>query len=248
MSRAVKKSSRKAAPPVNRRKASNAPAPVESNWRALLVMFGMLLVVALLLARASWLQLLDADFLEAQGDARHQRSMSLAAHRGMMLDRHGEPLAVSVPVDSIWIEPRRFEASEENIDQLATLLRMSPKTLGARIERRKTAGFMWLKRRMEPWQAEQVIDAQLKGVHARREYRRFYPTGEVNGHVLGYTDIDDHGQEGLEKAYEDWMRGEPGKARVMKDRRGRPVAELDGYEAPREGKSLQLTLDRRICS
>lgn len=245
MSRASRKAPAK---PVNRRKGSGvAAAPAkESNVRALLVLFAMVVVVGLLLARASWLQLLDADFLEAQGDARHQRSMTLAAHRGMMLDRHGEPLAVSVPVDSIWMEPRRFEATDENFEQLGLLLRMSPETLKARVMRRKNAGFMWLKRRMEPFQADQVIDAQLKGVHARREYRRFYPTAEVNGHLLGYTDIDDKGQEGLEKAYEDWLRGEPGKARVMKDRSGRPVAELDGYIAPREGKSLKLTLDRRI--
>src|SRR5210317_1207809 len=205
------------------------------------VFFG--LVAASLVGRAVHLQVLTTDFLNQQGDTRHLRKETISAHRGTITDRNGEPLAISTPVDSIWVNPKQFATAVDSIPELARVLGIDSQKLMRRITRSMDKEFLYLKRHLSPEQAEEVLALKLPGVNVQREYRRYYPAGEVTGHLVGFTDIDDEGQEGLELAFNHWLGGEPGAKRVLKDRLGRSVENVESIRPPHHGKDLRTSID-----
>jgi len=202
--------------------------------------------VLVMVWRAFDLQIVDTDFLQGQGDARHLRTIAVAAHRGMITDRNGEPLAISTPVDSVWANPGEMQASDGQWLALGRLLGLDADYLRERIASRAGREFVYLKRRLNPDVAREVMALGIPGVSLQREYRRFYPAGEVAAHVVGFTNIDDVGQEGLELAYDEWLRGTPGRKRVLKDRLGRIVENVERVAEPAPGKDLKLSLDLRL--
>ena len=214
--------------------------------RILFVMGAVRFAMAALVIRGVDLQVLDKDFLQEEGTARHLRVVTIAAHRGSILDRNGAPLAVSTPVDSVWVSPREFLTAEPRWPELARLLNISLEQLRNMVRGRENRGFVYIKRRIAPALAAQVMALQISGVSLQREYRRYYPAGEVTGHLLGFTNVDDIGLEGLELAYDKWLRGLPGAKRVIKDRLGHIVEDVERIRRPQPGRDLQLTIDRRI--
>ncbi|QOC24154.1 penicillin-binding protein 2 [Wenzhouxiangella sp. AB-CW3] len=219
---------------------------VQGTVRLWLLAGLMVVVAVLLLGRAVKLQVMEAEFLQSQGEARYLRQVSIPTVRGNIVDRNGEPLAVSTPVESVWAHPGELLQVADRIPELADLLGASPEDLERRLTQRAGREFVWLRRRVNPDLAEQVRDLQVPGVFLQREYRRFYPTGEVSAQVVGFTNIDDVGQEGLELAYNSWLQGEPGAKRVIKDRLGRVVQDIELVREARPGRDLRLTLDRRL--
>ena len=203
-------------------------------------------VAAVLCWRAVDLHVFNKDFLQSQGDARYLRVQPVAAHRGMILDRNGEPLAISTPVDSVWVVPKDFMSAQSRWHELSKLLGISMKQLNNQVLSRQNKQFVYLKRHVAPAVAEKVMKLEIPGVSLQREYKRFYPAGEVTAHVVGFTNVDDKGQEGLELAYNNWLRGQPGSQRVIKDRLGRVVKHVEQIKAPKAGKDLTLSIDRRI--
>jgi cell division protein FtsI (penicillin-binding protein 3) len=201
---------------------------------------------AAILARAVQLQLLDQEFLARQGDARHLRVASIATHRGMITDRNGEPLAVSTPVDSLWANPDELLSETERMPELAKALGWSRDRLLELVTRNSDREFVYLVRHMPPHRAAQVLALDIPGVYSRREYRRYYPAGEVMGHVVGFTNVDDQGLEGLELAYDPWLAGKPGAKRVLRDRLGRTIEDVESIQAPSPGRDLRTSLDLRL--
>ncbi|RNF84291.1 peptidoglycan D,D-transpeptidase FtsI family protein [Montanilutibacter psychrotolerans] len=199
-----------------------------------------------LVGRALDLQVLNNDFYRQQGDARIKRELPIATSRGMITDRNGEPLAVSTPVESIWGNPQELLKNPARLPQLATALGMPLDELTRKLGQRAGKEFVFLKRRINPDEAHRILALDIPGVASQREYRRFYPQGEALAHVLGFTNIDDRGQEGLELAFDEWLRGEAGSKRVIRDRRGRIVESVDLIKPAAPGRDLVLTIDRRI--
>lgn len=215
-------------------------------WRRRAVLLGLVLAGLCLVLRAVQVQVLDRDFYVGQGDARQQRTVPLPAHRGMILDRNGEPLAMSTPVDSVWANPEDIAEAQHRLGDLAGLIDVPVDTLRERIARAKGREFVYLKRHLPPHVAQAAMDLNLPGVALQREYHRYYPTGEVSGHVLGFANIDDMGQEGIELAFNDWLSGQPGAKRVIRDRLGRTVADLEQIRPASPGRDLTLSIDRRV--
>lgn len=199
-----------------------------------------------LVGRAVDLQLIDAKFYREQGDARFLREVPIATSRGQILDRNGEPLAVSSPVESIWGNPQELLKSPARLPELAKALGLPAEQLTRRLSQRADKEFVYLKRRINPDQARAILARGIPGVFSQREFRRFYPQGEASAHVLGFTNIDDRGQEGLELAFDEWLRGKPGAKRVIRDRHGRIVENVDLVRAAVPGRDLVLSIDRRI--
>jgi cell division protein FtsI (penicillin-binding protein 3) len=214
--------------------------------RVTLVSIGFALVASTLVARAVHLQVLDKDFLNAQADTRHLRTEKISAHRGTVTDRNGEPLAISTPVDSIWANPKELASAVDRVPQLAAALGLETDLLIRKITRSMDKEFLFLKRHLSPERAQEVLALKLPGVNVQREYRRYYPAGEVTGHLIGFTDIDDEGQEGLELAFNHWLAGESGAKRVLKDRLGRSVENVESIRPPHHGKELRASIDLRI--
>lgn len=215
-------------------------------WRRRVVLIGLAIAGVCLVLRAVQIQVLDRDFYVGQGDARQQRTVPLPAHRGMIVDRNGEPLAMSTPVDSVWANPADIAEAQHRLAELAGLLGVSVETLRERIARGKGREFVYLKRHLPPHIAQAAMDLNLPGVALQREYHRYYPTGEVSGHLLGFTNIDDMGQEGIELAFNEWLSGKVGAKRVMRDRLGRTIADLEQIRPARPGRDLSLSIDRRV--
>ncbi|HKK13204.1 MAG TPA: penicillin-binding transpeptidase domain-containing protein [Gammaproteobacteria bacterium] len=199
-----------------------------------------------LVARAVDLQVVDKAFLQNEGDARHLRVVKVPAHRGMIVDRRGEPLAISTPVDSVWANPQELPTAGPTLAKLAAALHLDGGHLRRLLAQRSSREFVYLKRQLPPGKAHRVMALGIPGVYLQREYRRYYPAGEVTAHVLGFTNIDDRGQEGLELAYDDWLRGEAGEKRVIQDGRHHIIEDVDSIRAPRPGHKLTLSIDRRI--
>jgi len=214
--------------------------------RVTLVSIGFVLVASTLVARAVHLQVLDKEFLNQQADTRHLRTEKISAHRGTVTDRNGEPLAISTPVDSIWANPKELASAFDRVPQLAAALGLDADPLIRRITRSMDKEFLYLKRHLSPERAQEVLALNLPGVNVQREYRRYYPAGEVTGHLVGFTDIDDEGQEGLELAFNHWLAGESGAKRVLKDRLGRSVENVESIRPPHHGKELRSSIDLRI--
>ena len=214
--------------------------------RVTLVLAFFSLIAAALTARAVHLQVLNKEFLNQQADTRHLRRERISAHRGTITDRNGEPLAISTPVDSVWANPKELAPAVDDVPQLARTLGLDPQLLMRRITRSMDKEFLYLKRHLSPEQAQQVLALKLPGVNVQREYRRYYPAGEVTGHLVGFTDIDDEGQEGLELAFNHGLAGESGAKRVLKDRLGRSVENVESIRPARHGKNLRTSIDLRI--
>ena len=214
--------------------------------RVTLVLVCFSMIAAALAARAVHLQVLNKEFLNQQADTRHLRRERISAHRGTITDRNGEPLAISTPVDSVWANPKELAPAVDEVPQLARTLGLDPQLLIRRITRSMDKEFLYLKRHLSPEQAQQVLALKLPGVNVQREYRRYYPAGEVTGHLVGFTDIDDEGQEGLELAFNHWLAGESGAKRVLKDRLGRSVENVESIRPARHGKNLRTSIDLRI--
>jgi len=212
---------------------------------ALLLTF-FVLASSSLIARAVYLQVLDKDFLNRQADTRHLRTEKISAHRGMITDRHGEPLAISTPVDSIWANPEELASAVDSVPKLARALNLDSQLLMRRITRSMDKEFLYLKRHLSPDEAYRVMALKLPGVNVLREYRRYYPAGEVAGHLVGFTNVDDDGQEGLELAFNHWLAGESGAKRVLKDRLGRPVENVESIRPARHGRDLVASIDLRL--
>jgi len=216
------------------------------NGRRAFLYLCMGLAAVSLLWRAVCLQVLDKEFLLSQADARHLRVVSLPAHRGKILDRNGEPLAISTPVESVWVNPQVLGDEQQRIPELTKLLSLDSDKVRDLLASRADREFIYLRRHISPALAGQVAALKIPGVHLQREYRRYYPGGEVTAHVTGFTNIDDAGQEGVELAYEEWLGGEPGAKRVVKDGNHRIIEDVEGISRPRPGKDLVLSIDRRI--
>lgn len=216
------------------------------SWRYRIVIIVLAIAFLGLLWRMIDLTVLNRTFLKGQGDARTLRVVAIPAYRGMIMDRNGDPLAISSPVDSIWVNAGEFDPSDEQLKNLAKILDLSLNELRDRIERNPDREFTYLKRGLEPAVAQQVKELGIPGVYIQHDYRRYYPQGEVTAHILGFTNIDDQGQEGLELAYNDWLHGVPGKKRVVKDRYGHIVTVLDNIRDPKPGHDLVLSIDNRL--
>ncbi len=225
------------------------------EWDARLIaarrwlLLGVLLLAAVVLGwRAVYLQWVEQDFLQGEGDARHLRVMDLAANRGVIMDRNGEPVAISTPVDSVWVNPQVYLVNEGDtkVAQLAKVLKLKVKGLRQRITTRSGREFVYLKRHVSPELADEVMALAIPGVALQREYRRYYPMAEVMGHVVGFTDIDDLGQEGIELALNDRLHGVKGGKRVLKNNMGEVVEDVESISEPQPGKDVVLSIDKRL--
>ena len=216
------------------------------SWRFWLVGALLTLCAIALLARGLYLQYFNQDFLERQGNARILRDVKLSANRGMVLDRNGEPLAVSTPVDTVWADPRKLAQHPQDFAKLAQALGRDKNWLARRVTSNLDREFVYLVRHMRPQDADKVKALGIPGVDTLREYRRYYPAGEVTGHLLGFTNVDDVGQEGLELAFDEWLGGVPGVKRVMRDRQGRTLEDIELIKAPRPGQDLRTSIDLRV--
>ncbi len=220
----------------------------QTNLRARLATVIVLLGLAMsaLVVRAVDLQFVRTDFYQAQGDQRFLRDRAIAVSRGMITDRHGEPLAVSTPVESVWAQPQELLAHRERLPELAQALGLDTKELEQRLLQRADREFVYLRRHLPPDRAAEILALDIPGVNAQREFRRYYPGGEVLAHVLGFTNIDDAGQEGIELAFDEWLSGKPGLKRIIQDRRGRVVENVELLREPVPGRTLTLSIDRRL--
>ena len=228
---------------------SNKPrARAQFNLRGRLqLVVGTLGLASLaLVGRAVDLQLIDNDFYRKQGDERFLREIEIPTTRGMITDRNGEPLAVSSPVESVWANPQELMKNPARLPELAKALGVPADYMKRKVSQRAAKEFMWLKRRINPAESRKILAHNIPGVFSQREFRRFYPQGEAMAHILGFTDIDDHGQEGVELAFDEWLRGTAGAKKVIRDRRGRIVENVDLVRAAEPGKDLTLSIDRRI--
>ena len=215
------------------------------SWRSRVVLLTCLTGFAVLLGRAFYLQGLNNDFLQAKGEARFVRVVEMPASRGAVMDRNGKMLAISTPVESIWASPAELEVDATQVGKLAVALGMDRKVLAERIAD-SSKSFVWLKRQLSPEQAVRVMSLKIPGVFQQREFRRYYPSGDVTAHIIGFTGQDDQGQEGIELAQQAMLAGATGQKRVIKDRKGRIVEDIQDLKAPREGKSLKLSIDERF--
>jgi cell division protein FtsI (penicillin-binding protein 3) len=216
-------------------------------WRARALLAGMLFGFAALVLRAGYLQAVDTGFLQEKGDARYSRVLEVPATRGRILDRQGEALAVSTPVKSIWAIPADVDRAPERRRKLAALLGMSTGELDRKLSD-TSRDFVYLKRQMAPEAAAAIEQLKLAGIYEQQEFRRYYPAGEVTAHVIGFTGVDDSGQEGVELAYQDLLAGRAGSRRVIKDRLGRIVEDVGSIRGAQDGRDLTLSIDSKVQS
>ncbi|KWS61825.1 cell division protein [Pseudomonas avellanae] len=215
-------------------------------WRFRVVVGLLVSLVLAICWRIVDLQVIDHTFLKEQGDARSLRHIPIPAHRGLITDRNGEPLAVSTPVTTLWANPREMQQDKSKWPMLAAATGQDLKALTDRLESQATKEFIYLVRGMTPEQGQAALDLKVPGVYGIEEFRRFYPAGDVTAHMVGFTDLDDHGREGVELAYDDWLAGVPGKRQVIKDRRGRLIKDVQVTKNAKAGKTLALSIDLRL--
>lgn len=222
-----------------------APNMTLSAWRSRVLLAMLLLGLFGLVGRAAYLQGMKNDFLRQEGESRYSRIVETSANRGMITDRHGEILAISTPVASVCANPRKMDASNEQLKNLAALLKMDVAEIQQRIADKRRE-FVYLKRRVLPESADSVTKMNMPGVFLKNEFQRFYPAKEMAAHVLGLTDIDDQGQEGVEREWQEKLASGFGKRRVIRDRKGRIVEDVEKIQALRHGQNLILSLDSGI--
>lgn len=221
--------------------------PVRNYQRRYYIIIALLLLVTLgLVWRLLDLTVINRAFLQGQGDARTVRTITIPAHRGMILDRNNQPLAISTPVDAVWANPFELEASPADIAKLSSLLQISKAEINARLKKGAQREFVYLKRGVDPSIGKTIKALAIPGVYLQHEFRRFYPEGEVAAHIIGLTNVDDHGQEGMELSYNQWLQGITGLKKVLRDRLGHTVADVGLIREPRPGQNLTLSIDRRI--
>ena len=228
------------------KKSVNAVIP---RWRYYLVMLSLVSLPLILLAKVAQLQIIPneargVDFLQTQGDNRSIRRVVVPAYRGLITDRNGEPLAISTPVTAISVNPQQIR--EQDIDRLSVAMNTPAAQLRARLKRYRNKSFIYLERQLPTEQAERILDLGITGISGRREYKRFYPAGEGTAQLVGFTDINDSGQEGMELAYDTWLTGEPGAKKVVKDRAGRTINDISLIKSARSGENLRLSIDLRV--
>ena len=223
------------------------PTPISPIWaRRQWMLLIFIIITAILLWRALYLQVMHTDFLQTQGEARHLRTLPIVAHRGMLLDRNAVPLAVSTPVDSVWLNPAQFEEEKARWQQLATILNINVADIATTLKGRMQREFVYLKRRISPNVAQQVEKLGLDGVFLQREYGRYYPTGELCAHLVGFTNIDDVGQEGIERSFNNLLAGEAGAKQVVQGRHGQIIADVRGIKMAHPGVDIRLSIDNRL--
>ena len=213
-------------------------------WRARFVAALILLAFGTLAARSAWLQVVRNDFLQQKGESRYSRVIELSATRGRIADRSGDMLAVSTPVKSVWAIPEDARLTPAQARELAGLLELDVRELNRRLASEKD--FVFIRRQIPPDAAEKIAALNLPGIHQQREYRRYYPAGDVTAHMLGFTGVEDRGQEGIELAFDAQLAGKPGSRRVIKDRLGRIVEDVESIKPPQDGKDLTLALDAKV--
>jgi cell division protein FtsI (penicillin-binding protein 3) len=214
-------------------------------WRSRLVLFFIFLAFVALVARAFWLQGMSTEFLQNQGESRYARTLELPATRGKITDRNGQVLASSLPVRAVWAIPDDvLQAPKEKLRALAQLLNMSERDLNKRLD--SDRAFVYLKRQVENDTVDKILALKIDGIHTRREYKRYYPEGEVMAHIVGFTNVEDVGQEGIELAADKILAGTPGSRRVIKDRLGRAVEDVGAIREPYDGKDLVLSIDSKL--
>ncbi|MDW3096303.1 MAG: penicillin-binding protein 2 [Gammaproteobacteria bacterium] len=214
--------------------------------RRYLLLFAVFCAFVLLFARAAQLQLLHADFYNEEGSNRQIRTVEIPANRGVITDRHGEALAISTPVFSIWAHPKTALENPQSISYAASVLKLNKQILIKKLKQRRSKQFVYVKRHVFPDTADALKEKNIHGFSIIREYRRFYPTGEMAAHVVGLTNIDDQGLEGVELAFDEWLHGSPGKKRVLKNGKGTVVGDIGLVTEPHHGKDLSLSIDKRI--
>jgi cell division protein FtsI (penicillin-binding protein 3) len=216
------------------------------RWRGALLLGALALGACALEARILYLQLVDKEFLTEQANDRHLRTVEISAHRGVLTDRYGEPLAVSTPVDTVVANPRELKTALDRVGELADAIGQDEESLTRKITSNLGREFVYLQRHLPPAKSEQVLRLGLPGVSMVREYHRYYPAGEVVGHLLGFTDVDDRGQEGLEAEFDQWLKGENGSKRVLQDRLGRVIGDVELISSARPGRDLRTSIDLRL--
>jgi cell division protein FtsI (penicillin-binding protein 3) len=229
-----------------RAESADKANPRSFRWRANFMLALLVCGACALVWRAVELQLRDHAFLAGQGDARFSRVAEITATRGTITDRYGEPLAVSTPVDSVWVNPKELALASDQLPRLAKALKRDKTELARRVTSNLDREFLYLARHMQPSDAQKIRALEIPGVYLMREYRRYYPAGEVAGHIIGFTSVDDEGQEGLELAFDHWLAGEDGAKRVIQDRYGKIVQNVEEIRAMRPGRNLVLSVDLRI--
>ncbi len=216
------------------------------SWRLILICLFFLLFTSLIISRLIQLHISRTNFLQAQGNARTIRIVDIPSYRGMITDRRGTPLAISSPVHAVWINPQHFNPEKEQQQQLAKLLGLSVESLIEKTTQHPNRGFVYLKRGIAPDIAEKIKDLNIQGLSLKREFRRYYPTGMQSAQLIGYTDIDDQGQAGLEMTFQEALKPIIGKKRVLEDRTGRWVQDIDQLQTPHSGQDIALSIDVRI--
>lgn len=214
-------------------------------WRSKLIVAGIALAFAGLAGRAAYVQVVGNEFFQRQGEVRFARTLELPANRGRILDRHGLILASSVPASSVWAIPEDVEASKAQLADLARLLEMPVVELNKKLANEDKT-FVWVKRQVDEPVAQQIHGLGIKGIYLRKEYKRKYPEGETSAHVVGFTNVEDRGQEGIELTFNKDLAGKPGSRRVIKDRLGRVVESVGEQVPPVEGKDIQLSVDSKV--
>ena len=215
-------------------------------WRHVFLLSVFLCMMVGVVARIAYLQFIENKFLQDQGNLRTIRTVTVHPTRGMIKDRHGEPLAVTTSVYSIWVNPKTFEANKTTLQVIANELQLSITELTNKLRHSSDREFVYLKRQVSPEIAQSLDVLQVPGLYSQREYRRYYPSSEVTAHVIGFTDVDDIGQEGMELAFDHWLRGRDGAKRVLKDRTGRIIGDIENIQSPEPGHDLTLSIDRRL--
>lgn len=220
-------------------------AVAHPRWRARAILALLLAGFALLVLRAVYLQGLNNDFLQQKGESRYSRVIEMPATRGMITDRNREPLAISTPVESVWASPADVDLTPEKMRRLAQLLEIDSTELLKKLADTRRE-FVYIKRHLPPEEAAKVVALDVPGISLQREYRRYYPGGEFFAHLVGFTDIDDKGQEGVELALEEELSGKPGSRRVIRDRLGRIVEDVESIRTPQQGSDIALSIDARV--
>lgn len=216
------------------------------TWRFWVVLIFFAVCFFALIGRLVDLTILNRSFLVRQGQLRTLRTLQMPAYRGMITDRNNQPLAISTPVDSVWVNPTQFHPTPIQLSQLSKNLQLSPQDIQRTLKTKIPRSFVYLKRGNPPDVSDKIAALKIPGVFFQREYKRYYPEAEVAAHLIGVTNVDDHGQEGLELAYDQWLAGNVGKKQVIKDRLGNIIAEVALVKKPEQGQPLTLSIDKRI--